>query len=100
MENFNNQQPQEKDSDFLKISLVNQGVAPLGFGKRNKSNHFRGISIDYKNIEFLLQFLTERGKIVSSRISGLSMKDQRQLSRAIKRARILALLSFTTKKGE
>jgi len=52
--------------------------------------------IDYKSPEMLSRFTTERGKIKPRRISGLCAKHQRELTTAIKRARILALLSFTT----
>jgi len=50
--------------------------------------------IDYKDTHLLEKFITERGKIVSSRISGNCAKHQRRLAQAIKRARILALLPF------
>lgn len=50
--------------------------------------------IDYKDIPKLQKFITERGKIVSSRVSGTCAKHQRKLARAIKRARIIALLPF------
>ncbi|MCS6857775.1 MAG: 30S ribosomal protein S18 [Sandaracinaceae bacterium] len=52
-------------------------------------------SFDYKDPATLKHFLTERGKILPRRISGLSAKQQRQLALAVKRARILALLPFT-----
>ncbi|MDF7667506.1 30S ribosomal protein S18 [Orbaceae bacterium ESL0721] len=51
--------------------------------------------IDYKDISLLKSFITESGKIVPSRITGTSAKYQRQLARAIKRARYLALLPYT-----
>ncbi|MCC5872209.1 MAG: 30S ribosomal protein S18 [Gammaproteobacteria bacterium] len=51
--------------------------------------------IDYKDIETLKQYVTETGKIVPSRITGTNARYQRQLSRAIKRARFLALLPYT-----
>ena len=51
--------------------------------------------IDYKDIDTLKQYVTETGKIVPSRITGTSARYQRQLSRAIKRARYLALLPYT-----
>lgn len=50
---------------------------------------------DYKNPQLLKNYITDRGKIVPARVSGLSARQQRQLTRAIKRARILALLPFT-----
>lgn len=51
--------------------------------------------IDYKDIAILKNYITESGKIVPSRITGTRAKYQRQLSRAIKRARYLALLPYT-----
>lgn len=51
--------------------------------------------IDYKDIATLRKYITETGKIVPSRITGVSAKYQRKLAAAIKRARLLALLPFT-----
>jgi len=51
--------------------------------------------VDYKNVEQLKRFLTERGKILPHRVTGNCAKHQRQLARAIKRARFMALLPFT-----
>lgn len=54
-----------------------------------------GISeIDYKDTELLKQFITETGKIVPSRVTGTHVKYQRQLARAIKRARYIALMPY------
>ncbi len=50
--------------------------------------------IDYKDINTLYQFITERGKIIPRRITGVSAYFQRQLAQAIKRARHMALLPF------
>ncbi len=50
--------------------------------------------IDYKDEKLLQRFLTERGKILPSRLSGISARHQRQISVAIKRARYLALLPY------
>ncbi|ROR35168.1 30S ribosomal protein S18 [Inmirania thermothiophila] len=50
--------------------------------------------IDYKDVATLKTYITETGKIVPSRITGTSAKYQRQLARAIKRARYLALLPY------
>lgn len=50
--------------------------------------------IDYKDAKFLKRFITERGKILPRRITGVSAKYQRMLTTAIKRARIIALLPF------
>jgi len=51
--------------------------------------------IDYKDIELLKMFITEQGKIIPKRISGLNSRSQKRLTRAIKRARNAALLSFS-----
>ncbi len=55
----------------------------------------KSLIIDYKRPDILRNFITERGKIIPSRISGTCAKHQRMLARAIKKARIMALLPFT-----
>lgn len=50
--------------------------------------------IDWKDIDYLRQFVPERGKIMPRRISGISAKDQRRIATAIKRARSMAMLPF------
>jgi small subunit ribosomal protein S18 len=55
--------------------------------------------IDYKDIDLLRRFITERGKILPRRITGLTAKQQRHLTQSVKRARILALLPFVNKEG-
>jgi small subunit ribosomal protein S18 len=52
--------------------------------------------IDYKDIDLLKLFITEQGKILPRRASGISIQQQRKLTKAIKRARILALLPFVS----
>jgi len=51
--------------------------------------------IDYKDVNRLRKYMSERGKIIPRRISGNCARHQRQLTRAIKRARMVALLPFT-----
>lgn len=53
--------------------------------------------IDYKNIDLLRRFITAEGKILPRRTTGLTAKQQRQLTKAVKRARILSLLPFIHK---
>lgn len=68
------------------------------FYRRRKYCKFtaEGITeIDYKDLELLKGFVTETGKIVPSRITGTKAKYQRQLAKAVKRARYLALLPYT-----
>lgn len=56
----------------------------------------KDIAIDYKDPQALKYFVTERGKIVPRRISGSCAKHQRALTRAIKQARLIALLPYTS----
>jgi small subunit ribosomal protein S18 len=67
------------------------------FFRRRKTCPFSGANapvIDYKDIRLLSRFISERGKIVPSRITAVSAKKQRELAQAIKRARNLALLPY------
>lgn len=68
-------------------------------GGRRKVCRFcadKGLKVDYKDVRTLQSFITEGGKIVPSRTSGNCARHQRQLAVAIKRARIIALLPFST----
>ena len=72
-------------------------TARRAFFRRRKSCPFSGPNaptIDYKDLRLLQRFISERGKIVPSRITAVSAKKQRELARAIKRARFLALLPY------
>ena len=53
-------------------------------------------SVDYKNLNLLRKYVTEKGKILPSRVTQVSTKKQKQLSAAIKRARYLALLPYVS----
>jgi small subunit ribosomal protein S18 len=67
------------------------------FFRRKKTCPFSGDNapkIDYKDVKLLQRFISERGKIVPSRITAVSAKKQRELARAIKRARFLGLLPY------
>lgn len=64
---------------------------PIRVPKMDKS-----LTFDYKDVEMLKRFMTDRGSILGRDRSGLSNKQQRELSNAIKRARHLALLPFVT----
>ena len=73
-------------------------MARKPFFRRRKSCPFSGSNaptIDYKDVKLLQRFISERGKIVPSRITAVSSKKQRELARAIKRARFLALLPYS-----
>ncbi len=76
------------------------GGARRPFFRRRKTCPFSGTNapkIDYKDVKLLSRFISERGKIVPSRITAVSAKKQRELASAIKRARNLALLPFVIK---
>ncbi|MEI3581221.1 MAG: 30S ribosomal protein S18 [Alphaproteobacteria bacterium] len=67
------------------------------FFKKKKSCPFSGedgMKIDYKDVKLLSRYISEKGKIIPSRITSVSAKKQRELARAIKRARYIALLPF------
>jgi small subunit ribosomal protein S18 len=74
-----------------------QNPARRPFFRRRKTCPFSGANapvIDYKDVKLLQRYVSERGKIVPSRITAVSAKKQRELSKAIKRARYLGLLPF------
>lgn len=67
------------------------------FHRRRKTCPFSGANaprIDYKDVRLLQRYISERGKIVPSRITAVSQKKQRELAQAIKRARFLGLLPY------
>ncbi len=67
------------------------------FFRRRKTCPFSGDNspkIDYKDVKLLSRYVSERGKIVPSRITAVSTKKQRELARAIKRSRFLALMPY------
>jgi small subunit ribosomal protein S18 len=90
--NNNASATQNTEEGYIKISLVNQSV----FIRKKKSCPLRDIplsEISYTNLKLLNKFLSERGKIIPSRITNVEVKKQKALANAIKRARHLALIS-------
>lgn len=75
-------------------------LTPLSTDKnRKKYCRFKKLGIkyvDYKDADFLKRFLNEQGKILPRRITGTSLKFQRRVAQAVKRARHLALLPYVT----
>ena len=71
----------------------------MSYFRRRLSPIKPGDPIDYKDVDLLRKFITERGKILPRRITGLTCKQQRDLTVAIKRARIVALLPFINQEG-
>ena len=68
----------------LKNQNQNQNTSPISLNQK----------IDYKDIDLLTLFVTEQGKIIPRRATGVTVQQQRKLAKAIKRARILALFPF------
>ncbi len=85
----------------MTVQVVSKGATVRRrFFRRRKSCPFSGPNapkIDYKDVRLLQRFISERGKMVPSRITAVSAKKQRELSRAIKRARFLALIPYIIK---
>ena len=79
-----------KNSNFSKLSLFQK--PGIKFFKPCPLSGKNAPIIDYKNIKVLRKYLSESGRILPSRITSVSLKKQKELSRAIKRARLLALL--------
>ncbi|PLX33044.1 MAG: 30S ribosomal protein S18 [Hyphomicrobiales bacterium] len=82
--------------------MMNASSSPARrpFFRRRKTCPFSGDNapkIDYKDVRLLQRYVSERGKIVPSRITAVSVKKQRELARAIKRARFLGLLPYLVK---
>ncbi|HEY4265070.1 MAG TPA: 30S ribosomal protein S18 [Micropepsaceae bacterium] len=75
-------------------------LARRPFFRRRKTCPFSGSNapkIDYKDVKLLQRYVSERGKIVPSRITAVCAKKQRELSKAIKRARFMALIPYLVK---
>ncbi len=90
---MNNRRENTNDRDDRKFS------GRRGRGKRRKVCYFtvnKITHIDYKDTDLLRKFISERGKILPRRVTGTSAKYQRMLTIAIKRARTIALLPYTT----
>ena len=82
------------------MAMIHQLPSRRPFMRRRKTCPFSGTNapkIDYKDIKLLQRYISERGKIVPSRITAVSQKKQRELAKAIKRARFLGLLPYVVK---
>ena len=69
----------------------------MNFSRQRTSPIHASETITYKNVDLLRRFITEQGKILPRRLTGVTAKQQRQLSRAVKQARILGFLQFLNK---
>ena len=79
-----------KSSSYSKLSLFQK--PGIKFFKACPLSGKNAPIIDYKNVKMLKKYISETGRILPSRITSVSQKKQKELSRAIKRARVLALL--------
>ena len=79
------------------MSAADAPTVKRPFFKRRKTCPFTGPNapkIDWKDVKLLGRYISERGKMIPSRITAVSVKNQRELSLAIKRARYMALLPY------
>lgn len=92
--------------DFSKKQLPSFPSLSVLLGKKPQSSRRKQCplsgptapKIDYKNVKLLSKFISERGKLIPSRITSVSVKKQRELAKAIKRARFLGLLPYLSAK--
>jgi small subunit ribosomal protein S18 len=93
---FNNDD--DDDGDSSGRSYNRPRSSSRNYRRFNRRRQFQSVPayIDWKDVDFLSRFIPERGKIMPRRISGVSAKDQRRLARAIKRARVMALLPYVS----
>lgn len=89
---------QRRETRDNRDNFRNNRDAPFRRGRRKRCRFCmdKVDFIDYKNTEMLRGFMTDRGKLLPRRVSGNCAKHQRQVTRAIKRARNIALVPFTT----
>ncbi|WP_018024269.1 30S ribosomal protein S18 [Corynebacterium ulceribovis] len=79
--------------NFVKKARIEQSRRP----KKNPLKSAGVETVDYKDVSLLRQFISDRGKIRSRRVTGLTPQQQRQVATAVKNAREMALLPFTSR---
>ena len=87
---FNKKNKKNNQRGFNKLNLFQ--VPKFQFKKKCPLTGKNAPEIDYKNIKLLKKYISESGRILPSRITSVSVKKQKELSKSIKRARLLALL--------
>tara|TARA_B100002019_G_C21221294_1_gene574895 strand:+ start:463 stop:732 length:270 start_codon:yes stop_codon:yes gene_type:complete len=85
-----NRKSQKKNNSLNKLSLFQKNDSK--FSKKCPLSIKNAPTIDYKNISLLRKYISENGKIISSKITSVSFSKQKKLSREIKKAKILGLL--------
>ena len=88
----------EKDMEIMDVKDISLDEEVIGDRprryQRRRPRQLVPDYVDWKDVDFLLGFIPERGKIMPRRISGIAARDQRRISQAIKRARSMAMLPF------
>lgn len=88
----------EKDIEIMDVKDISLDEEVIGDRprryQRRRPRQIVPDYVDWKDVDFLRGFIPERGKIMPRRISGISARDQRRVSQAIKRARSMAMLPF------
>ena len=90
-----NNKKKGSQSNFSKLSVFQNNK--YKFKKKCPLSGKGAPVVDYKNIKLLKRYVSENGKILSSRYTRLNAKEQRKLTKAVKKARLLGLLPFTDK---
>ncbi len=86
-----------KDIDLGDEQKIDRAIAPPPRRyQRRRQGQYVPDYVDWKDLDFLKRFIPEGGKILPRRISGVTAKDQRRVARAIKRARIMALIPYVS----
>lgn len=85
-----------KDIDLGDEQKIDRAAAPPRRYQRRRQGQYVPDYVDWKDVDFLKRFIPEGGKIMPRRISGVTAKDQRRVARAIKRARIMALIPYVS----
>ncbi len=81
------------------LSTINYQLKNMAYFRKRLSPIKPGEPIDYKDVDLLRKFVTERGKILPRRITGLTSKQQRDMTLSIKRSRQVALMPFINVEG-
>ena len=90
MKKIKNYRKNKKNNRHSKLSLFQK--TDMKFSRDCPLSGKNAPTIDYKNIKLLKRYISESGRILPSRVTSVSFKKQRELSKSIKRARILALI--------
>ena len=90
MKKIKNYRKNKKNNRHSKLSLFQK--TDMKFSRDCPLSGKNAPTIDYKNIKLLKRYISESGRILPSRVTSVSLKKQKELSKSIKRARLLALL--------